>query len=70
MKNASLHADFEEQVYMDVSLGFSIRATKGNIHRLKKTLYGLNQTLREDQRERRGRRFLPTRGKWSFRENI
>ena len=50
MKNTSLHADLEEQVYTGVPLGFSIRATKGNICRLKKALYGLNQPPREKTR--------------------
>ena len=52
MKNTSHHADLKEQVYTGVPLGFSIRATKGNICRLKKALYGLNQPPREKTKQK------------------
>lgn len=36
--------DLEEEVYMDIPLGFSLLATEGKIYKLKKSIYGLMQS--------------------------
>ncbi|GMP42374.1 hypothetical protein CsSME_00012145 [Camellia sinensis var. sinensis] len=46
LKNAFLHGDLEEEVYMDVPPGFSSQSTVGKVCRLKKALYGLKQSPR------------------------
>lgn len=46
VKNAFLYGDLEEEVYMDVSPGFSSLVTEGKVCQLKKALYGLKQSPR------------------------
>lgn len=46
VKNAFLHGDLEEEVYMEPPLGFDGKYGPDKICRLKKTLYGLKQSLR------------------------
>jgi len=46
IKNAFLHGDLQEEVYMEVPPGFATDQTKGKVLRLKKSLYGLKQSPR------------------------
>ena len=46
MKNAFLHGDLEEEVYMDIPLGCEKRGQKNKVCRLKKSLNGLKQSPR------------------------
>ena len=46
VKNAFLNGDLEEEVYMDIPLGFEISSKAEGICRLQKTLYGLKQSPR------------------------
>ena len=41
MNNAFLHGDLEEEVYMDMPLGFEISSKAEGVCRLQKALYGL-----------------------------
>jgi hypothetical protein len=46
VKNALLHVDLHEEVYMEIPPGFATAQTKGKVLRLKKSLYGLKQSPR------------------------
>ncbi|XP_020261941.1 uncharacterized protein LOC109837959 [Asparagus officinalis] len=46
VKNAFLHGDLVEEVYMEIPLGFGTDQTVGKVCRLKKSLYGLKQSPR------------------------
>jgi hypothetical protein len=46
MKNAFLHGDLQEEVYMEIPPGFANEQTVGKICKIKKSLYGLKQSPR------------------------
>jgi hypothetical protein len=46
VKNAFLHGDLQEEVYMEIPPGFSTSETAGKVCRWKKALYGLKQSPR------------------------
>ena len=47
VKNAFLHGDLKEEVYMKISLGFEDAWTVSKMCRLKRSPYGLKQSFRE-----------------------
>jgi hypothetical protein len=46
LKNAFLHGDLREEVYMHIPPGFSTTQTEGKVLRLHRSLYGLKQSPR------------------------
>lgn len=46
VKNAFLHGDLEEEVYMIPPLGFQLLKDKGKVCKLRKELYRLKQSPR------------------------
>ena len=46
IKNAFLHGEIDEEIYMQVSSGFGASLDKNKVYRLKKANYGLKQSLR------------------------
>ena len=46
VKNAFLNRDLVEEVYMDIPSGFKSNQIKGMVRKLKKSLYGLEQSPR------------------------
>ena len=46
VKNAFLHGDLDEEIYMEIPPGFGFNLEGNKVCKLKKALYGLKQSLR------------------------
>ena len=46
MKNAFLHGDLEEEIYISIPPGFEGKMMENKVCRLRKVLYGLKQSPR------------------------
>ena len=46
MENAFLHADLEEEVFIEIPSEFIDEKTQGKVCKLKKALYGIKQSPR------------------------
>ena len=46
VKNAFLHGDLNEEIYMDLPLGYNTSTGEKIVYRLKKSMYGLKQSPR------------------------
>ena len=46
VKNALLHGDLEEEIYMEISSGFGSNQAMNKVCKLRKALYGLKQSPR------------------------
>jgi hypothetical protein len=47
VKTTFLHGDFEEDIYMQQPQGYKVKGKENLLCKLKKSLYGLNQDLRQ-----------------------
>ena len=47
VKTVFLHGDLEEEIYMYQLEGFKVEGKENQVCRLKKSLYGLKQSLRQ-----------------------
>ena len=47
VKTVFFHGDLEEEIYMERPKGFTIKGKEALVCRLKKSLYGLKQALRQ-----------------------
>jgi hypothetical protein len=47
VKTTFLHGDLEEEIYMQQSQGYEFKGKENLVCRLKKSLYGLKQALRQ-----------------------
>lgn len=62
-KNAFLHGDLEEEVYMNFPSGYGVKSSCEKVCRLRKALYGLKQSPRA-----LFRRFAEAMKKYGYRQ--